>query len=359
MDHPGVHELSSMEVTVMDTVTVMGCDPHLDTISVSVMDPMGRELAAVTVGNDRDGWCRAAELAHRMGVARVGIEGASGYGINLSRVMSGVGFEVLEIPTRLTARRRRIDGAGKTDPGDARTIARAVTVGQGHRWADTPELETIRMLVSRRDQLVKTQTGDINYLRSVLADIAPQLAATLGRVRSRRRLTELANLEVDDPTPYQRRALALIADTAHDCAQRLEQIRRIETELDTILPPIGREMIDQIHGCGLITAAQILAQLAGTTRTETDARFAAWSGTAPLDASSGRQQRHRLNPGGNRQLNRAIHTIVTTQARHHGQAHHYITRRMSQGKTRKEAIRAAKRYVARDIWKLLHNHQLT
>jgi transposase len=348
-----------MEVTVMDTVTVMGCDPHLDTISVSVMDLVGRELAAVTVSNDRDGWCRAAELAHRMGVRKVGIEGASGYGVNLSRVMSGIGFEVLEIPTRLTARRRRVDGAGKTDPGDARTIARTVTAGEGHRWADTPNLETIRLLVSRRDQLIKTQTGDINYLRSVLADIAPHLAATLGRVRSRRRLTELANLEMDGPTPYQQQALQLIADTAHDCIQRLEQIRRIETELDTILPPVGRQMIDQIPGCGLITATQILAQLAGTTRTETDARFAAWSGIAPLDASSGRQQRHRLNTGGNRQLNRAIHTIVTTQARHHGQAHHYITRRMSEGKTRKEAIRAAKRHVARNVWKLLRNHQLT
>ena len=160
-----------------DTVTVMGCDPHLDTISVSITDRLGRELQAVTVSNDRDGWCQAAELADRFGVSRVGIEGASGYGVNLSRVLDGVGFTVVEVPTRLTARRRRTDGAGKTDPGDARTIGRAVAAGEGHRWADTPELEIIRVLTVRRDQLVGAQTADINYLRSLLADIDPAIGA--------------------------------------------------------------------------------------------------------------------------------------------------------------------------------------
>lgn len=342
-----------------DTVTVMGCDPHLDTISVSITDGLGRELAAVTVSNDRDGWCRAAELADRFGVATVGIEGASGYGVNLSRVLDGVGFGVVEIPTRLTARRRRTDGAGKTDPGDARTIARAVAAGEGHRWADTPELEIIRVLAVRRDQLVGAQTADINYLRSLLADIDPTIAAGLGRIRSRRRLETFLTFDIDNPSGYQQTVIGLIRDTAQSCVDRFSQIRRLETELEAALPPAGRELVDRIVGCGLVTASMILAQIAGTGGFDTDSRFSAWSGISPLDASSGRQQRHRLNPGGNRQLNRAIHTIVITQHQAKGDAHHYINRRIEEGKTRKEAIRIAKRYVARQVWKILRDHQLT
>lgn len=345
----------------MDTVTVMGCDPHLDTISVSVADSLGRELAALTVPNDRVGWCRAAELADEYQVRKVGIEGASGYGVNLSRVLSGIGFVVLEVPTRLTARRRRIGGAGKTDPGDARTIARAVVAGEGHRWADTPGLEIIRVLMVRRGQLVAAQTADVNYLRSLLVDVAPTVAAGLGRVRSRCQVERFTTFDLDlaDPSVYQQTVVGLIRRTAHDCLCRMDQIRQLESELDAVLLPAGRELIDRIVGCGLVTASMILAQLAGTVSVSTDSCFAAWSGIAPLDASSGRQIRHRLNPGGNRQLNRAIHTIVITQHQIKGESHNYINRRIQEGKTRKEAIRAAKRHVARQVWKILRDHQLT
>lgn len=345
----------------MDTVTVMGCDPHLDTISAAVMDQVGRELEAVTVPNRPDGWARLAELADDYQVNKVGIEGASGYGVPAARILHGLGFTIFEVPTRLTARQRRTDGAGKTDPGDARTIARAVAAGDGYEWADTPVLETIRVLTVRREQLVTHQTADINQLRALVTELDPERAATTGRLRSRKAISRFITIGIDDPSSYQQTLLDLITQIGRTCLERLDQIRDLEVRMRKALPPVGHVLIDRFVGCELITACQILAEVAGTAGFETDAKFAAWSGTAPLDASSGRQHHHRLNRGGNRQANRAIHTIVVTQTRNRGEAADFVNRRNPDNKEkyRKIAIRAAKRHVARQVWKVLRDHGLT
>jgi transposase len=345
-------------VTVMETV--MGCDPHLDTISASVVDGIGRELEAVTVPNNLTGWTRLGQLATDHQINRVGIEGASGHGVVLSRILDGVGFEVLEIPTRLTARRRRIDGAGKTDPGDARTIARAVAAGEGHRWADTPHLETIRVLTVRREQLVTHQTADINQLRALMAELDPERAAATSRLRSSAAIRRFITTTINQPSAYQQTLIDLIAEIGHTCLDRLDRIRHLESRMRKSLPAAGHALIHRFVGCDLITACQILSQTAGIDGFATDAKFAAWSGTAPLDVSSGRQQHHRLNRGGNRQANRAIHTIVLTQLKHDGQARHYLQQRNpANNKKRRIVIRAAKRHVARQVWKVLRDHGLT
>lgn len=337
---------------------VAGCDPHLETVTVAVVDSAGGGVETVTVPNSARGWEQTVELCQRWEIEVVGIEGASGFGRCLAQTLNQAGIRVREVPTRLTARLRRVDGAGKTDPGDARTIARAVSRGEGNDWTDDPWLETIRVLSVRRDHLVVDQTADINQLRALLTGIDPMTAARLGRLRSVRSFQTLTRYTTDGD-PHLNVVVELIHQIATTCLDRLSLIRQLEHQLDQHMPPTGRALIDQIPGCGVVTAAQLLAQLAGTDHFATPAKMAAWAGTAPLDVSSGKQQRHRLNPGGNRQANRAIHTIITTQARHHGQAHHYINRRMSEGKTRREATRAAKRHLTRRIWKILHTTQLT
>ena len=345
----------------MSTVTVMGCDPHLDTISASVMDQVGRELDAVTVLNRPDGWVRLAELADMYRVDRVGIEGASGYGVPLARILNQLGFSIFEVPTRLTARRRRVDGAGKTDPGDARTIARVVAAGDGYEWSDTPDLEVIRVLTVRRELLVTQQTADINQLRALVTELDPERAASAGRLRSRPAIQRFITIPIESPTVYQQTLLGLIAEIGRTCLDRLDRIRDLESDMRRNLPAVGHALIGRFVGCDLITASQILSQVAGIGGFDTDAKFAAWTGAAPLDASSGRQQRHRLNRGGNRQANRALHTIVLTQVRNQGEAAHYIARRDPAGaKTnQRNAIRAAKRHVARQVWKILRDHGLT
>lgn len=344
----------------MSMLPVAGCDPHLDTITVAVIDPgTGAELVTRTVPNSQSGWEMTVALCQQVGITRAGIEGASGLGRRLAQTLSGAGVEVLEVPTRLTAATRRIDGAGKTDPGDARTVARAVARGEGNRWSDTPVFETLRIFTSRRDHLVSDQTRDINELRALLIHIDPQLSASMNRIRSRRQLQSLTQLDITPADPHQTAIIQLVTEIAATCLRRLNDIEQLTARITEAMPPVGQALIEAFVGCGVIVAAQILSQLAGTDGFHSDAKMAAWAGTAPLDATSGRQQRHRLNRGGNRQANRAIHTIITTQLRFSGQAHTYIQRRTAEGKTTREATRAAKRHLTRRIWKILRDHGLT
>jgi len=339
------------------SLPVMGCDPHLDTVTAAVVDANGGELMVVTVPNTRPGWDQLVAACFDYQVGVVGVEGASGYGRCLSQTLTGAGLQVREIPTRLTAATRRVDGAGKSDPGDARTIARAAARGEGSGWVDKPELETIRVLFNRRDMLVTTQTADINQLRALLVEVDPQAAAGLARLRSKSQFLTLAETRFDGDI-HRQTVARLIRQVATDCAHRWEQIRSLERDIKQAMPPAGTALTN-IQGAGTIVAAQLLAELAGSGGLDTPAKLAGWAGTAPLDASSGRQQRHRLNRGGNRGANRAIHTIVITQIQRGGKAADYVDRRTSEGKTRREAIRAAKRQITRHIWKILHAHDLT
>lgn len=335
----------------------MGCDPHLDTVAVSVVDGVGREVFSGVVANEASGWDQVARVCARMGIVRVGIEGASGYGRCLSQRLSAEGVVVIEVPTRLTARTRRLDGASKTDPGDARAVARATARDEGQPWVDTATLEQIRVLSHRRDSLVETQTREVNALRALLGEVDPARAARTPRLRSRRAFQALTQVEYGGD-PHRETVGLLIRQAAADCVRRLDQIKEITGRLEKLMPPVGQALM-RLEGIGVVTAAQILAEVAGSGGFSTDAKMAAWAGISPLDASSGRQQRHRLNRGGNRRANRAVHTMITTQLRHRGEAADYITRRIQEGKTRKEAIRAAKRYAIRRIWKTLRNHGLT
>ncbi len=333
---------------------VMGCDPHLDTITVAVIHPSGRPLLQAAVPNSKAGWSQTLRWALTHRVATVGIEAASGYGQNLARTLTQAGISVVEIPTRVTVTWRHTEGDHKTDPGDARAIARATSAGRGHQWADTPQLEALRAVVAHRRSLTQTQNRETNQLRALLTELDPQRAATLNRLRTIRSLTPFTRIRYQ--TSIRTQTIShLIRQLATTLITRRRNIDQLTRSLHHLLPPQAHQLIAHTNGLGTIGAATLFAELAGTAGFTTDARFAAWAGVAPLDASSGRQQRHRLNRGGNRQVNAVIHTIVITQLRHHGPAATYITRRLTEGKTRKEAIRACKRHIARTLWKQLNN----
>ncbi len=332
---------------------VMGCDPHLDRFDAAVVNQLGRRVAQLRRDNTTQGWADAVRLARRFGVATVGIEAASGYGRSLAQAMTNAGIGVVEIPTRVTAHGRKTDGGGKSDAGDARVVARAVLAGEGSTWADDPDAEALRVVVHRRRALVAAQTRDVNHLRALLAEIDPERAAALPRLRSTRAFTTLSRVRYGGDT-HRQEAAALIRAAAADCRRRLDQIRRLTRRISELLPTRGWRLVNTIDGVGVIGAATICAETAGTDGFATAAKFAKWAGIAPLDASSGRQERHRLNRGGNRQVNAAIHAAVLTQHRQGGPAAHYISRRRREGKTQREAIRALKRHLARRIWKTLN-----
>jgi transposase len=340
------------------TAVTAGCDCHLDSFTMVTVDGVGQPLEAARLVNDVAGWEGAVAVCRRWEVSVVGIEGASGYGRSLAQTLDRAGVGVLEVPTRLTARLRRIDGAGKTDPGDATAIARAVLRGLGSVLRDDPDLETVRVVSHRREELVRTQTQEINRLRALLAEVDPGRVQAMGRLRSLTQLQALAKVRYGGDRHRQTVAV-LIRRIAADARDRLCQIRGLEKTLAVLLPPLGWTLISQTQGMGVVTAAGLLAELAGTDRFATDAKMAAWAGISPLDASSGRQHRHRLNRGGNRQANRAVHTIALTQLRHGGPAARYINQRTAQGKTQREALRAVKRHIIRHIWKIIRDNPPT
>ncbi len=329
---------------------VMGCDPHLDTFTAAVVDDLGRRLEITAGANSRHGWSQAVRLARRHRVTRVGIEAASGYGRSLAETLTGAGFEVVEIPTRLTANWRKARSGSKSDQGDAELIARATAAGEGSTWTNQAEAEALRVLVHRRRALVKAQTAEATQLRALLAEIDPPRAAATPRLRSTRAFTALSRVRYRG-NPHREMAATVIRQAAASCRRRLQDIRQLEHRIAQLLPPTGRRLADTIPGIGVWGAAVICAEMAGTDGFASDRAFAKWAGVAPLQASSGRIQRHRLNRGGNRRVNHVIHTAILYQLRNQGEAATYITRRETQGRTRPEAIRAAARHLARRIWK--------
>lgn len=346
-------------VTLSNNGMVGGVDPHLDHCTIAAIDPATGEVTAQTsIANLESGWHQAVTFCQRHRVATIGVESASSFGMALSRVLSRAGLIVIEVPTRLTARMRRLDGASKTDPGDAIAVARAVISHDLSPWGDAPEAEALRVLVHRRETLINIQTREVNQLRALLTEIDPGYAARLPRIRTFKAFDQLAALDYHDDV-YQRIVTEQVQSIARSCHARLEMINQLKRDIANSLPPVALRLIDQLHGCGVITAGILFAELAGTSGFATDAKFAAWAGISPLDASSGRQQHHRLNRGGNRQANRAIHTIVITQIRQHGPAADYLNARLTGTPKQRQAqkkrlIRAAKRHTARHIWKIIN-----
>ncbi|MPZ53044.1 MAG: transposase [Acidimicrobiia bacterium] len=223
-------------------LAAMGVDTHLGTVTAAVVGPLSEELDSVTVPNTSAGWDKLVGVCHRHGVGVVGVEGASGYGRGLAQRVVSSGLRVREIPTRLTSRVRRLDGAGKSDPVDARAIGRATARGEGSEWVDAPDLETIRVLVHRRDALVKERTRSINELRALLTEIDPARAAEMGRLRSRRQFCELAQVEYHGDN-HRETVGMLIGDLAEECLRRCDQIRHYKKRIEEAIPPVGEELM--------------------------------------------------------------------------------------------------------------------
>jgi transposase len=245
--------------------------------------------------------------------------------------------------------------AGKSDPIDATAIARAAlregidTLPVAH--LDEQALE-IRILNDYRDQIVTERSRLANRLRWHLVQLAPELEAKLApasldhpqvRQRVARRLTRL-------PRGPQVRVANLIR-------KRIGQItveeRELRAEIKALIEAHCPTLLAE-HGCGPITAAIIIGHTAGAQRFPTDACFARHAGTAPIPASSGNTQRHRLHRGGDRQLNRAIHIIALSRARTDPATRAYLERKHAEGKSKREAIRCLKRHLARRIWRILY-----
>jgi transposase len=208
----------------------------------------------------------------------------------------------------------------------------------------------LRLLVDHREDLVCERTRIQNRLRWHLHEIDPALEPSRRSLGTLKVLDSLGRrLARREQSVQVRVARELVAH----CRELTRQADRLEREIETLVRRQAPQLL-ALPGCGALTAAKLVGEVAGIERFRTDAQLAMHAGVAPLDVSSGRQQRHRLNRAGNRQLNRALHTIAIVQKRVYAPAKAYIARHQADGKSNKEALRALKRQLARRVFNILH-----
>jgi transposase len=351
------HRFERMAITTMAHPTpprvTVGVDTHKDTHVAAARDQLGRRLGTTQVPASSAGYAQLLSWAHALGeVAAWGVEGTGSYGAGLARFLAAHGQRVVEVnrPDR-QARRRR----GKSDAVDADAAARAVQAGEatGVPKAQDGVVEMLRALRAARQTAVKARTQAINALKGLLVTAPAELREQLGGLPTGRLVGAAAELEVSTlTTPTAATKLAL-----HGLAQRYQhldaEIALLTEQLDALTARHAPKLRD-LHGVGPDCAAALLIAAGDNPRRlHSEAAFAALCGTSPVEASSGKTRRHRLNRGGDRQANAALHRVVVVRLRWHQPTHDYATRRTTQGKTSKEILRCLKRYVAREVFAVL------
>jgi transposase len=275
----------------------------------------------------------------------------------LEAALMAAGEHVIRVPAGKTMQARKVSRqAGKSDPIDARAVALTV-VRDGVdsfpvAFTDEHALE-IRVLCDFREQLIAERTRMINRLRWHLVTIAPHIEASIAQAALKgphvcaRVTRQLARLPISPQLRVARRLMRRITEIGRE-------ERELLADLKSLIQAHTPLLLEQ-QGCGTVTAAIIIGHTAGARRFSTDAQFARHTGTAPIPASSGNTQRHRLHRGGDRQLNRAIHIIALCRAQWDPQTRAYLDRKLAERKTKLEALRCLKRYIARQIWRLLYS----
>ena len=281
-----------------------------------------------------------------------GVEGTGSYGAGLARFLTTAGQRVWEVnrPDR-QARRRR----GKSDPVDADAAARTVQAGEatGTPKAQDGVVEMLRALRVARQTAVKARTQAINALKALLVTDPTQLREQLAGLSTSRLLRQAAALDPNGlATPTAATMLALCG-LARRCQHLDAEISLLTSRLDQ-LTTTATPKLRQLLGVGPDSAAALLIAAGDNPgRLRSEAAFAALCGSSPVEASSGKTVRHRLNRGGDRQANAALHRIVIVRLRWHQPTRDYVARRTAEGKTKKEILRCLKRYVAREVFAVL------
>jgi transposase len=331
-----------------------GVDTHSEVHVAAVVDQVGRILGSESFAATEAGYRAALAWMRRHGrLERVGVEGTGSYGTGLARYLTSQDVAVVEVirPNR-QARRRR----GKSDTADAVAAALAALNGEasGTPKAHDGAVESIRALRVARRGAVKAATQAGNQLRDLIVTAPEPLRAKLVSLSTSARVARAARFrpgELTDPIAATKQAMASLARRY----QRLHaEITELDAALEALLPQVTPAGFVAAQGVGPQVATTLLATLGDNpNRLRSEASFAALCGASPVDASSGKQRRHRLNRGGDRQANSALWRIVFVRMSHDPRTKAYVAKRTAEGKTTKEIMRCLKRYVAREVYKTL------
>jgi transposase len=334
---------------------IIGMDPHKRSATIEVIDQRAHVLATGTYDTGNSGY---AQMLHagRAFPARVwAIEGCNGTGKHIAHRLVHDGETVLDVPAKLSAQVRvfAVGNGRKTDPVDAHSVA-LVALRTPNLVAVTldPDLQVLGMLVDRRDELGRAKTQTINRLHQLLLELFPGGANRFLSATQARAL--IATIKPRDIVGKTRRRLTVELITE---LERIDKkIKTIDKDLTQLVTARGSTLLE-LHGIGPSGAARLLADVGDIHRFATRDRFASWNGTAPLDASSGQQLRHRLSRAGNRRINRTLHIMATVQLRNPTQGRAYYDTKKAAGKTSMEAMRALKRRLSNVVYRQMVRDQ--
>lgn len=336
------------------TQVFLGVDTHLDAHVAVALDGAGRRLGKLAVPNSEAGYAELLGWARGFGaLASAGVEGTGSYGAGLSRFFRAKGVSVREVNRTSRQHRRR---HGKHDAGDAYAAARAVLAGEasGEPKGADGAAESLRALRVARRSAVKARTQAANQLHALVSTAPERLKASLRGLATDQLVERARRLRRDaepgDPTTATKFALRSVARRHRGLS---EEIAELETQIERLAREAAPELV-ALDGVGPDTAATLLVAAGDNPdRLRSEAAFAHLCGAAPVPASSGKVVRHRLNPGGNRDANRALHVVALNRLRRDERTRAYVARRTSEGKSKKEAMRCLKRYIARETYRAI------
>lgn len=333
-------------------MVIIGVDPHKDVLVAVAVDGNGRQLAVREAAARPRGFKTLLSWANGFEQRLWAVEDVRHVAGGFVRFLLAADERVVWVPTQMSSDfRKRLRSSGKSDPIDALACARAALAEDLPAAVPDTEARSVKMLLDHREDLVGEMVRMCSRLRWHLHDIDPDFAAT---IPARKLHRPKWNTQVRDFLATCEGSVAVaigaeLIDRIQELAQRSAQLER---EIEGLLVIHSPQLL-ALPGCGPLSAARILAETGDVRRFGSAAKFAMHTGTAPIPASSGNTQRFRLNRGGNRRLNAAIHRIAITQKRIHEPARTYLDSRRAKGNSNTEGIRALKRHIARHVYGLL------
>jgi transposase len=328
----------------MEWTVAIGVDTHKEAHVAVALDALGAQLDSREITTTPAGYQSLLSWAQELGVPAFAVEGTGSYGAGLVRFLEHAGVSVYECERPRRQERRR----GKSDLIDAALAARRLLAGErlslprggGRR-------EDLRLLLLERRSAMQARTAALNQLSAVLITAPDHVRERLGALSGERLAQAAARLR-----PHPEVLNGVLRRLGRRALRLSSEVADAERALAALLAETAPDLLEEC-GVGPVCGAQLLVSSGDPSRMASEASFAALAGTSPVDASSGKQRRHRLNRGGDRQLNWALHVVALQRIRHHAQTAAYYERLLAAGKTTREARRCVKRALARHFYRRL------
>lgn len=341
--------VGTIDVAREVTDIIGGVDTHADSHTVAALDGLGRLLGHATFPVDSAGYGELlAWLRGHGSVVAVGMEGTGSYGSGLFQHLRASGLQIVEVDQPDRRARRK---AGKSDPTDAIAAARAVQAGTATGTPKTRDgvVESIRTLRVARNGAIKAHTAAINALRQTIITAPAHLRAQLAGLGAKGLVDTCARFRPGDVHDPEQAAKATLRRLARRCQMLAEELAETDKDLKRLISDKAPALL-AVHGVGPDIAGQLLITAGDNPeRLRSESSFAALCGVSPLLASSGKTNRHRLNRGGDRAANSALHRVAIVRMKSHPETRAYVQRRTSEGMSKPEIIRCLKRYIAREL----------